>query len=245
MRVLTPAVLAFITLVGAPAFADKLPLPKASYSADVTFESKGRETTGHINVDGPKERREIKNSAGQTIIAIIRRDKGRVYNLKPQRHLAIALRVAAAEAAGDIGVPGVDIDALYGADATPQGTETVAGLQTTKYGIEIKEAGGDLTVDATVWCTDDGIIARVVGKTSLDADYPPARMELKNIAKGPQDAALFEVPPGMSILSTDGDSDTPETPAAAAAAEPAGTVTTPAPAPAAPASAPPPADKNP
>jgi hypothetical protein len=238
MRVFAPTVLAVITLVGVPALADKLPLPKASYSADVTFESKGRESAGHINVDGPKERREIKSPAGQTVVAIIRRDKGRVYNLKPQRHLAIALRVAAAEAAGDIGVPGVDIDALYGADATPQGTETVAGLQTTKYGIEIKEPAGDLTVDATVWCTDDGIIVRVVGKTSLDADYPPARMELKNITKGPQDAALFEVPSGMSILSTDGDSDTPEAPAPA----------TPAPAATAapePAAAPPPADKKP
>ncbi len=242
MRAFVPAVLAVITLAGAPALADKLPLPKASYSADVTFESKGKQTTGHINVDGPKERREIKNTAGQSVIAIIRRDKGRVYNLKPQRHLAIALRVAAAEAAGDIGVPGVDIDALYGADATPQGAETVAGLQTTKYGIEIKEPAGDLTVDATVWCTDDGIIVRVVGKTSLDAEYSPARMELKNINKGPQDAALFEVPPGMSVLSTDGDSDTPEAPATPA---PAAT-TTPEPAPAAPAAAaPPPADKKP
>jgi hypothetical protein len=235
MRAFAPAVLAVITLAGAPALADKLPLPKASYSADVTFESKGRESKGHINVDGPKERREIKSPAGQTVVAIIRRDKGRVYNLKPQRHLAIALRVAAAEAAGDIGVPGVDIDALYGAEATPQGTETVAGLQTTKYGIEIKEPAGDLTVDATVWCTDDGIIARVVGKTSLDAEYPPARMELKNITKGPQDAALFEVPPGMSILSTDGDSDTPEAPVPVTPA-----TATPEPAPAAP-----PADKKP
>jgi hypothetical protein len=238
MRAFAPAVLAVITLAGAPALADKLPLPKASYSADVTFESKGRESTGHINVDGPKERREIRSPAGQTVVAIIRRDKGRVYNLKPQRHLAIALRVAAAEAAGDIGVPGVDIDALYGAEATPQGTETVAGLQTTKYGIEIKEPAGDLTVDATVWSTDDGIIARVVGNTSLDAEYPPARMELKNITKGPQDAALFEVPSGMSILSTDGDSDTPEAPIPA-------TPATAAPEPAPAASAAPPADKKP
>lgn len=241
MRALAPAVFAVITLAGTPALADKLPLPKASYSADVTFESKGRQTAGHINVDGPKERREIKSPSGQTVVAIIRRDKGRVYNLKPQRHLAIALRVAAAEAAGDIGVPGLDIDALYGAEAIPQGTETVAGLQTTKYGIEIKEPAGDLTVDATVWCTDDGIIVRVVGKTSLDAEYPPARMELKNINKGPQDAALFEVPNGMSILSTDGDSDTPEPPASATPA-PAATAT-PEPAPAA--AAPPPADKKP
>ncbi|HTJ64120.1 MAG TPA: hypothetical protein VL899_09940 [Alphaproteobacteria bacterium] len=209
MRALVPAVLAATVFVATPALADKLPLPKAAYSADVVFESKGRDTPGRVFVDGPKERRESKNAAGQPVVVIIRRDKGKVFDLKPQRKLAISLRIAAAQAAGDTGAPGTDIDSFYGAEAMPQGTETVAGLQTTKYAIELKEAGGGFTVSATVWCTEDGIIAKIVGKTSLDFDSPPAKMELKNVKQGPQDAALFEVPPGMSVLSTDSDSDTP------------------------------------
>ena len=64
MQRLVPAALAAMTLIAAPALADKLPLPKAAYSADVVFYAKGREFTGHINVDGPKERRQAKNAAG-------------------------------------------------------------------------------------------------------------------------------------------------------------------------------------
>jgi hypothetical protein len=227
---LVPASLAAIMLVAAPALADKLPLPKAAYSADVVFSAKGKETPGHINVDGPKERRESKNAAGQPSITIIRRDQGKVYDIKVKRHLAVALRIAAAEAAGEMGAPGTDIDAFYGQDVEAQGTETIEGLPTTKYAVKI-DGGPDLTVNATIWATDDGIIVRVVGKTSIDGDAF-ARMELKNIQRGPQDAALFEIPAGMELLSTDADSsDLPTKVPEPAPAAPAPVVVAPAPAP--------------
>jgi hypothetical protein len=222
---LVPASLAAILFVAVPALADKLPLPKAAYSADVIFFSKGKETAGHINVDGPKERRESKIVAGQQALTIIRRDQSKVYDIKVKRHLAVAMRIAAAEAAGEMGAPGTDIDAFYGQDVESQGLETIDGLLTTRYAVKI-DGGPDLMVSATIWATDDGIIVRVVGKTSLEGDAL-ARMELKNIQRGPQDAALFEIPAGMELLSTDADSsDTPikipepaPTPAPAAAPE--------------------------
>jgi hypothetical protein len=211
-------------LSAAPALADKLPLPKAAYSADVVFESKGREYGGHLNVDGVKERLDIKDPNGIASLRIIRRDTGKVYDLRPKRHLAVVMRIAAAEAAGETGAPGVDVDSFYGVDVTPQGTETISGLLTTKYSIKV-DAGpqGGLTVDASVWTTDDGIVVRAIGKTSIEADIPPDRMELHNISRGPQEAALFELPPGMSILPLAGDSDTPEPPGSldAAQAQPA------------------------
>ncbi|HEX4504976.1 MAG TPA: hypothetical protein VH722_04530, partial [Alphaproteobacteria bacterium] len=226
----------------APAWADKLPLPKAAYSADVVFFAKGRQTTGHLNVDGPKERRQAKNAAGVDKTLIIRRDKGKaglVYDLKPSRKLAVALRMAAAEAAGEIGAPGIDIDAFYGSDAMSQGSETIEGLQTTKYAIKI-DGGPDLVVNATVWATDDGIIVKMIGKTSIDTDAAPSRMELKNIQRGPQDPSLFEVPAGLEVLTAGGEEDAEGNPNAAPAAEaPAGAApaaqapANPAPAPAA------------
>ena len=232
MQRFVTASLAASILVATPALADKLPLPKASYSADVIFTSKGKEVTGHINVDGPKERRESKNAAGLPTVTIIRRDQGRVYDIKLKRHLAVSLRIAAAEAAGETGAPGTDVDSFYGVEAESQGLETIDGLLTTKYGIKI-DGGPELTVNATVWATDDGIIVRVIGKTSIDADNAPARMELKNIMRGPQDAALFEVPPGMDLLSAGGEPDTPPAPA------PVSEAPSPAPAPGAPVAAPP------
>jgi hypothetical protein len=203
MQISVAAILVASVFLASTAKADKLPLPTAAYSADVTFIANGHESTGHINVDGPKERREIRSASG-THIEIIRRDQGKVYDLRPQKHMAVALRMAAAEAAGETGAPGTDVDSFYGADVQPDGTETVNGLQTTKYGVKI-EAGPELTVNATVWATDDGIIVKVVGKTSVDGDAPPARMELKNIQAAPQDAALFELPPGMTVLSPNND----------------------------------------
>jgi len=218
-------------LTAIPARADRLPLPTATYSADVTSEARGRETTGHIYVDGPKERRELKNAAGVTTVTIIRRDQGKVYNLRPARHLAVAMRIAAAEAAGETGAPGIDVDTFYGTDATPQGQETVSGLPTTKYLIKI-DGGPGLTVDATVWATTDGIVARVIGKTSIDDS--PARMELKNVVRGAQDAALFEVPAGTEVLSAGADSDssgpTPAAPQAQAPQVPPPAAAPPAPA---------------
>ena len=228
MQRLVSAVLAAMTLAATPAWADKLPLPKAAYSADVVFVNKGKEFSGHINVDGPKERRQAKNAAGVDNTIIIRRDQGKVYDLKPKRHLAVGLRIAAAEAAGDTGAPGTDIDAFYGADAESQGLETINGLLTTKYAIKI-DGGPDLVVNATVWATDDGIIVKVVGKTSIDADKAPAQMELKNIVRGPQDAGLFELPSGMELLTAGGDSDTADKPTAAVA--PAAPAEAPAPIP--------------
>jgi hypothetical protein len=226
---LVPASLAAIMVVAAPALADKLPLPKAAYSADVTFFAKGKETAGHIAVDGPKERRESKNAAGLQSLTIIRRDQGKVYDIKLKRHLAVSLRIAAAEAAGEMGAPGTDIDAFYGQDVEAQGQETIDGLMTTKYAVKI-DGGPDLMVNATIWATDDGIIVRVVGKTSIDGDAV-ARMELKNIQRGPQDPALFEIPAGMELLSTDADSsDTPTKVPDAAPAAPAAPAATPAPA---------------
>jgi hypothetical protein len=198
------------TLLATPVFADKIPLPKAAYSADVTIVSKGSTYTGHVNVDGAKELRAIKDKSGVETVRIIRRDQGKVYDLRPKRHLAVAMRLAAAEAAGETGAaPGTDVDSFYGAEAIPEGQETIAGLETTKYHIKM-DAGPGLTVDAEVWATEDGIIARVIGKTSVDSDNQPARMELTNVVRGPQDAALFELPAAMELLSTDSDSDVPQ-----------------------------------
>jgi len=232
MQRLVPAALAAMILVAAPAWADKLPLPKAAYSADVIFFTKGKQSTGHINVDGPKERRQAKNAAGIDKTTIIRRDQGKaglVYDLKPNRKLAVAMRMAAAEAAGEIGAPGTDIDAFYGADAVPQGPETIDGLLTTKYAIKI-DGGPDLVVNATVWATDDGIIVRVVGKTSIDTDAAPSRMELKNIMRGPQDPSLFEVPAGLEVLTAGGEDETAEKPANAPPTDTPAAPATPAPA---------------
>lgn len=215
---LAAAVLA--ALVSGQALADKLPLPKASYSADITFEANGHRYTGRVNVDGYKERRDVKDAAGQGTVKIIRRDLGKLFELRPQRKTALELRISAAEAAGETGAPATDIDSFYGADVTPQGHETIAGLQTTKYLVSAETTPG-LKIDTQVWSTDDGIIVQIVGKASVEGGDQPARVVLTNISRGPQDPELFEVPQGTTIISPDTPVDaTDGTPPATAGAAP-------------------------
>ena len=191
-----------MALISGQAFADKLPLPKASYSADIVFEANGRQFTGKVNVDGYKERRDVKDAAGRGTIKIIRRDLGKLFELRPQRRTALELRISAAEAAGETGAPATDIDSFYGADAMPQGHEVIAGLQTTKYRVNAEITPG-LKIDTLVWSTDDGIIVRVVGKATVEGDDQSGRIELTNISRGPQDSNLFEVPQGTTVISPD------------------------------------------
>lgn len=215
------ALAAAAAFASGPVLADKLPLPKAAYSADAVFESNGHSYTGRINVDGYKERRDLKDAHGRGSVKIIRRDLGKLFELRPQRQAALELRIAAAEAAGETGGPGSDIDTFYGVDATPQGHETVAGLQTTKYHVATETSPG-LKIDAFIWSTDDGIIVRVIGKALVDGGDQSARIELSNISRGPQDPTLFEVPQGTTVVSPDAPADGPDV-----APQPAGTTATP------------------
>ena len=202
-------VLAAAAAFALPALADNLPLPKASYSADAVFESNGHSYTGRINVDGYKERRDLKDAHGVGSVKIIRRDLGKLFELRPKRQSALELRIAAAEAAGETGAPGSDIDTFYGADATPQGNETIAGLPTTKYHVATETSPG-LKIDAFIWSTDDGIIVRVVGKASVEGGDQAAQVELTNVARGAQDPSLFEVPQDMKVISPDAPPDGPD-----------------------------------
>ena len=209
MQLVALAFAAIAALASGQALADKLPLPKASYSADIVFDANGHHYTGRINVDGYKERRDVKDSSGRGTVKIIRRDLGKLYELRPQRRAATELRIAAAEAAGETGAPATDIDSFYGMDVTAQDRETIAGLPTTRYHVDTETTPG-LKIDALIWSTDDGIIVRVVGTASVEGGDQPARLELSNVARGPQDPGLFEVPQGMTVISPDALPETPE-----------------------------------
>ena len=211
--------LAGLAALAAPAWAETLPFPKASYSADATFESRGHQTLAHLNIDHDKERRVVKLTDTAESVVIIRRDKGKLYRLSPSGRAAVEMRTSTAAASGETGPPGANVDALYGIDAVAQGKKTIAGQPTTKF--HIKSGDGSAMVDADVWSTDDGIVMRIVGKNPFDSEEPPGKIELSNVTRGPQDATLFEVPKGTEVFSAGGDPVAPESDSAAPAATPA------------------------
>jgi hypothetical protein len=82
-----------------------------------------------------------------------------------------------------------------GPDPKIVGREDVAGEPTTKYRTEVDDGTGAPFIVFS-WVTDDGIAMRIEGK-GPEGDFA---MYLKDLARGPQDAALFEMPAGAQIV---------------------------------------------
>lgn len=81
----------------------------------------------------------------------------------------------------------------------PLGRDTVNGVATTRYAIDRPVADG--RAKGTLWLSRDGIPMRLVGTyTAAKGKVSTIRWELSQVKIGPQPAALFEPPPGLSKL---------------------------------------------
>jgi hypothetical protein len=81
----------------------------------------------------------------------------------------------------------------------PLGADTVSGIATTKYAIDETVPEGHAT--GTLWLSRDGIPMKLAGTfTGHKGKVATVRWELSHVRIGPQAAALFEPPPGLSKL---------------------------------------------
>jgi hypothetical protein len=79
------------------------------------------------------------------------------------------------------------------------GNETVNGVATTKYAIDKSIAEGHAA--GALWLSADGIPMRLAGTfTNTKGKESRIRWELSGVRTGPQPAALFEPPAGLSKL---------------------------------------------
>ena len=85
----------------------------------------------------------------------------------------------------------------------PVGHETVNGVRTTKYRIDLTAADGSRG-RGFAWVSGQGVLMRLDG-TVARPGYKPAAisLELANLAVGPQDPALFRLPAGLVRLPAD------------------------------------------
>lgn len=83
----------------------------------------------------------------------------------------------------------------------PVGRDMVNGVPTTKFRVDRVSADGG-RAQGYAWLSAQGVLMRIDGTITRDAGSKPMaiRMELANLAVGPQDPALFEVPPGLAKL---------------------------------------------
>ncbi len=173
----------------AASHAAEIPTRQASYSADAVFQINDRRFPSKIFHHQGKERREFQ-IGGIPQVLILQPDRKRVVYLLPVMGIGMELTLQQHESLPDLS---------HFARLKPKalGKETVNGLSATKYDVERLEAKEPYTL--TLWLTDDGIPVQAEA-SDVRGDY---RLIQSNIERGPQDAALFEVPEGIKLAPVD------------------------------------------
>ena len=170
-----------------PAIAAELPVPKAAYSAQRVMETGGLQMTGQVYHDRGKERWEV-STGGMSQVRIMRPDLSKLIMYMPQMNMGMEM---ALDAGRQFGLPADHT----GPKPEAVGREDVAGESTIKYRTDV-DNGADTPFTVFSWVTDDGIVMRIEGK-GPEGDFA---MYLKGLSRGPQDAALFEMPAGAQLM---------------------------------------------
>ncbi|MFC7331886.1 hypothetical protein [Rhodocista pekingensis] len=178
-----------LSAVGA-ARADGLPPPTADYSARQRVTAAGDTIEARLFHSKGSERREFVIDGVRSILI---RTPERILQLQPELGMALEMQPGEGPEAGP------DPGNLSTLDAEAEGQETLAGLGTTRYRVRRGEASGGF--EGRVWSTADGIYVRVEGTVTEEGRSVPVTMELADVERGPQDPALFSVPPGMRTMT--------------------------------------------
>ncbi len=169
-------------LLAQPVLANELPpLGQASYSADFAMTAQGNRLRGQVNHTPAGERREV-TFEGERQVMILKPEAREMLMVMPAMNAAMRMPLQED--------PTVTARETF-AEMQPEslGRETVNGQETTVYRV-----AGDY--QGRFWITDDGIVMR------SDLATPEGRfeMELSNVARGPQDPALFALPAGIEVM---------------------------------------------
>ena len=192
------AIVGALALSGAPvASADEFPLPQVSYSADVAMKATADgpgggsfQSTGRIYFADGKTRREMTVMGRETVV-IERPDKGVRWSLLPGMGMVAEYPIDRAQPDGP-----PDPASSWREDVTleKRGREEVNGVQADRYEVKAKGGGGD------AWLTEQKVPVRYQGSFREGGRTSTMRMDFTNIQVGPQDAALFELPDGVTPM---------------------------------------------
>ncbi|MEX1147565.1 MAG: DUF4412 domain-containing protein [Sphingomonadales bacterium] len=176
---LTAAVAAF-SMMASAVMATPTIKPQVDFSADMNLDVGAESITGRIFHSGGKDRREMKVQQYDMVMIS-----------SPEEVLMI---VPAAGMAMRMESPEDPLGEFYeqAEDATfeAEGKEKVNGEDTTRYRVT-----GD-GADGHVWLTDDGILVRA----DVKSDDGEMSLNVTNVKRGSQDAALFKAPSGMRVM---------------------------------------------
>lgn len=185
-------VMAALGWCGASARADAVAKPTVDYTADSIMESGGVTMKSTVYHSGAKQRRET-SMGGQRQIMILRPDRGVSLVLMPQQQMYMEMPLGAG------GGPQAD-PAEGDWDRTEVGTETVNGVQTTKYHVTGRSPSGE-TSEGTMWFTTEHIMVKMEVTMHSGGRTQQVRTELTNLKVGPLDPSLFEPPAGYRAMT--------------------------------------------
>lgn len=168
----------------------------------VTYTAKFQVSDGHGTYLGSvwheqgKERRNVDTKVGNGWV-LLRRDRDAAYfvNVSGKWCVSFGFHAAAALAGG--------IDTLM---ATRQriGAENVGHLAATKYRVEAKAPSGQ-AFQGNIWLAASGVPLKVAGvETDAKGHKTPVELIQTDIALGPIEPSLLDVPTGMTTLDLKG-----------------------------------------
>jgi hypothetical protein len=172
-------------------FADTLQPVKSPFDADMTMVSEGQTVTGHIWFrDGLERRRMDIGDQGMTII--VRPDKNAVFMMPDDAQVAMEMPMSPEFRYVNGGL-------LKGIDLDPQGSEMIAGEDTTKYAFDGTTIL-DEPMSGVLWVTSDGIVMKLEGEAQIKGQKSDVLMFLENVSRETPAPDLFEIDPGIQIM---------------------------------------------
>lgn len=189
---------ALVMALSISARAGEFPMAEVDYQADQLMQVKSAEGNfnmkGKVYHSGKKERREH-NFEGHHGVMILRMDKNVSWMLMPRQKMY--MEHALNEARPEQGRKDASVDWVTAQDVQMEkvGTERIAGYETTKYKVTVKESDGT-TGNGTVWLTEHNIPIKMQGTSHSNGEEVRMQMELKNLKIGEVDDDLFEIPNG-------------------------------------------------
>jgi hypothetical protein len=167
-------------------------LPAIDYSADRIIEGPGGTLGGKFYSSLDKERIET-NTNGTLSIVILRRDMQGGYLLMPEQKKYQGIRLRSAQKMSY--TPSLDQ-----MDLIPVGVDVIDGDPTTKWRAALKDG----SAEGFVWLTRDRIPVKMELASGSGPSAQRVTIVLKNIVRGAQSPALFELPGGYGSIPSPG-----------------------------------------
>jgi len=158
-----------------------------AFSADAQIETEEHQLTSHVYYK-PGMVRDVTDMGGMEMVTIQRYDEGKVWVLMGQG-MYMESEVGQSEQAPEYKL----------IERSVEGTETINGMQTTKY--KTIYEGPDGRFGGFTWFTDDNIAVQGFIVSETKGEKQRLKWTMTNVQRGAQPDALFELPPGARPMN--------------------------------------------